>query len=206
MNAPLNEGVIKYDLREYNYCPPFVDSFYRELERWREKLFEMKLIGEYEDLQVGYGNLSFKKTHTSFLISGTQTGKLPKLNGSHYCLIEDCDLINNKIKCRGPIKPSSEALTHDAIYRSGSWIEYVFHVHDPIMWNFMIKQNYSSTPEGVDYGTVEMANGARSCIGQKKSGIFVMKGHQDGIISWGTTGEEAFEPIWEVYNLSRKSL
>ncbi|MFZ4712507.1 MAG: class II aldolase/adducin family protein [Bacteriovoracaceae bacterium] len=201
MNKPFEEGVIKFNLREYNYCPAFVDSFYRELETWREKLFSMKLIGEYQEMGVGYGNISCKKTLTSFLISGTQTGKFPHLDGSQYCLIEDCDLINNVIKCRGPIKPSSEALTHDAIYRSGGWIQFVFHVHDTKLWEYMIRENYPSTPESVDYGTIEMAQGAKACIGTKKSGSFVMKGHQDGIIAWGTNGEETFEHINEIYKL-----
>ncbi len=205
MNKPFEEGVIKFSLREYNYCPPFVESFYQELESWRVKLFQLKLIGEYEDMQVGYGNISCKKHTTSFLISGTQTGKYPHLDGSQYCLIEDCDLINNKIKCRGPIKPSSEALTHDAIYRSGHWINYVFHVHDRSMWQFMIDQNYSSTPDNVDYGTIEMAIGAKNCIGEKRSGSFVMKGHQDGIIAWGTTGEEAFAHLIDIYKLAMKN-
>ena len=68
----------------------------------------------------------------------------------------------------------------------------------------MIDKNMDSTSESISYGTIEMADEAKKCIGNKKSGVFVMKGHQDGIISYGTSIEEAGRIILDTFKQSRK--
>ncbi len=204
MTKTLDEGVIKF---KYNLklSKALESAHYIELEKWRVILFKMNLIGEYPIEKVGYGNLSYrnKVLTTEFTITGTQTGKHANLNGSHYTKITKCNLKKSTVEANGPIAPSSETLTHYAIYSSNSQINAIFHVHDKILWDYMISNNLESTSEAVSYGTEQMAKEASDCIDNKSSGIFVMKGHQDGIIAYGNSIEEAGKMILGFFKKSR---
>lgn len=205
MTKKLDEGVIKFKFT-LKRAAPMDESSYIELEKWRVILFKMGLIGEYPEEQVGYGNLSRKITGTDiqFIITGTQTGKYPNLNGLHYTKVLKCNLQKMSVEAAGPIAPSSESLTHFAIYSSCPHVSAIFHVHSPSLWQYMIDQGMDATSESVSYGTQEMADEAKKCIGNKKSGVFVMKGHQDGIISYGNSIEEAGKIILDTFKQSRK--
>ena len=202
----INEGVIKfkYSLKR---STALAEEDYLEIEKWRSILFRMGLIGEYEIEKVGYGNLS-KRIITGkdeFIITGTQTGKYPNLDGSQYTKIMKCNYEKMSVEAVGPIAPSSESLTHYAIYHQVSHVNFVFHVHNSQMWQFMLDQQMDATPEEIDYGTKEMANYAAKLIGQKESGIFVMAGHQDGIISYGSTAQEAGKILLDTLKHSRQN-
>ena len=53
----LDEGYIKYQ-SHWTPGPATHVSAARDLERWRKPLYEARLIGEYEEHGIGYGNLS----------------------------------------------------------------------------------------------------------------------------------------------------
>jgi ribulose-5-phosphate 4-epimerase/fuculose-1-phosphate aldolase len=195
------DGVIKFDFHLFKITGPLSDSYYQEIEIYREKLFKMNLIGEYPQDQIGFGNLSQRISGNEFTITGTQTGKYPHLNGGHYSHVTKCNLLTNSLEGFGPIKPSSEALTHFAIYSSSPNIKFIFHVHHKEIWEYMIAHNYPHTLESVEYGTLEMAEQAKNLIQDKRHGIFVMKGHQDGFVGYGENSQEAFNEILKVYNL-----
>lgn len=204
MTKTLDEGVIKF---KYNLKlgSSIEQQLYIELEKWRVLLFKMGLIGEYPIEKVGYGNLS-KKVDASnrFIITGTQTGRLSQLTGSHYTKVTKCDLHKMTVEATGPIAPSSESLTHYAIYSSCNQISTIFHIHNTALWNYMIQHDLEATEKNIGYGTFEMAEAAKKCIGNKTSGVFVMKGHQDGIISYGSSSEEAGKQILELIKQSKK--
>src|SRR5690554_6460982 len=109
------EGVVKYSL-DYTTTPPVIPASIIELNAWRAVLFRLGLTGQdprrYDGL--AYGNVSIRLGSTAFLISGTQTGGLPRLSAEHYSLVTGFDLEQNLIAAKGPIAPSSEALTHAA--------------------------------------------------------------------------------------------
>ena len=70
-----DEGYIKYDI-EWTPGPAAFVAAARALDAWRRPLFDAGLIGVYEDLGIGYGNLSIRCGEPGqFLISGTQTGE-----------------------------------------------------------------------------------------------------------------------------------
>ncbi|MDA8793927.1 class II aldolase/adducin family protein [Bacteriovoracaceae bacterium] len=189
----LDEGVIKFNY-ELIPAPPIELHEYQELENWRKKLFKLKLIGEYPIEKVGYGNISKRTDHSpnSFLITGSQTGHHKDLKGDHYTLILNADLQKQNVTAKGPIKPSSESLTHFAIYKASLEIKYVFHAHSAAIWKYMVEHNndFDQTSENIGYGTLEMAEQVQSLIGNKTYGTIVMKGHQDGIIAYAKTPEE----------------
>lgn len=193
------DGVIKFKFR-LKKTAPLVQEEFIEIEKWRVILFRMGLIGEYPIEKVGYGNIS-KKTSSSpieFVISGTQTGKFSNLDGSQYVKVTKCDLEKMSLEAKGPIAPSSESLTHFAIYSTCPQLGFIFHVHHKKLWEYMIDKKMESTSKDIDYGTYDMAMAAKKCIGNKTKGIFVMQGHEDGVISYGKTSEEAGQCLLEI--------
>ncbi len=207
--SEIDDGVIKYNTAAFTKSPPLKESEFLDLEQWRHKLYQIKLIGEYLPEKIGYGNLSLRRDyaqfhsteHSQFIITGTQTGGLEHLTGSSYTRVLDYNFKDWSVKAMGPLQASSEALTHAAIYESHrDKINAVFHIHNKEIWKGMIEQNYDSTPENTPYGTEEMANAVIECVGDNDRGIIVMKGHEDGVISYGATMEIAANLILEVYS------
>lgn len=203
-NTP-SEGVIKFKFN-LKMSPAIEEKLYIKVEKWRAILFKMNLIGEYPSEKVGFGNLSQRISPGSseFIITGTQTGKYPHLDGTQYTKVSKCDLNKMSLEAVGPIAPSSESSTHYAIYKNSPQVYTIFHVHHKDLWQYMLDNNYDQTPANIDYGTQEMADAAKICIGTKKQGIFVMAGHQDGIIAYGSNPEEAGKIILDTLKESRK--
>lgn len=198
MNSNRDEGVIKFKLTLKRAPAPEMNQVIA-LEKWRALFFKLGLIGEYPIDKIGYGNLSSRLQKKIFIITGSQTGHLAHLQAHHYTKVIDCDLKKGSVTAEGLIPPSSESLTHYGIYEANPAIQYVFHVHHQKLWQLLKNGPYDSISDDVPYGTQEMAEAASTLLGNKTSGIFVMKGHEDGIISYGTTAEEAGKPILELY-------
>jgi ribulose-5-phosphate 4-epimerase/fuculose-1-phosphate aldolase len=204
----IDDGIIKYDRSNFTQCGPINLVEYSDLEYWRKKLFKLNLIGEYPDLHVGFGNISVIKNYShfyqsplpQFIITGTQTGKYSDLDGRFYTRVLNYDINNLKIEMLGPIEASSEALTHAAIYAHNKNIKAIFHIHSAKIWNGMIKDKTNFTCKSIPYGTVEMARATERCIDQKDFGSFCMHGHEDGVVSYGRSLDEAGQLILELYN------
>ena len=201
-NTP-SEGVIKFKFT-LKKSLPLEEKLFIDLEKWRALLYKMNFIGEYPIEKVGYGNLSKRLQAEEFIITGTQTGHHANLDGFHYTHVSKCDLSKMLIEAKGPIAPSSESLTHYAIYSVCPEIKYIFHVHHNELWNFMLKNDYDKTSKDVDYGTQEMANEAKRVIGSKVCGIFAMEGHEDGIIAYGETAEQTGKIILDTLKEFKK--
>lgn len=198
MNTNRDEGVIKFKLTLKRAPAPEMNQVIA-LEKWRALFFKLALIGEYPIDKIGYGNLSSRLGKKTFIITGSQTGHLAHLQAHHYSKVIECDLKKGSVTAEGLIPPSSESLTHYGIYEANPAINYVFHVHHAKLWELLKNGPYDFISDDIPYGTQEMAQAAEALIGTKTSGIFVMKGHEDGIISYGTTAEEAGKVILDVY-------
>ncbi len=189
----LDEGYIKYDSR---WTPgPAPDSrLTDELDRWRRPLFDAGLIGEYAAEQIGFGNLSMRSTRPGqFVISGTQTGRYRDTRDEHYALVTAYDIDANRVDCTGPLKASSEAMTHAAIYELDAGIGAVVHVHNMSAW-----QRYCgvipTTDAAIGYGTPDMAREFSRLFDETpfaQDGVAAMGGHEEGLISFGATLEQA---------------
>ena len=204
----IDDGVIKYNRSNFTHCGPIDLVEYSALEYWRKKLFKVNLIGEYPEQQIGFGNLSerknyinlFKSSFPQFLITGSQTGKFPDLDGKFYTRVLNYDIKNLNIKVMGPVEASSEALTHAAIYSHNLNIKAIFHIHSNKIWKGMIQDHYDFTAIDIPYGTVEMADATQRCIKNQNSGIFCMHGHEDGVVAFGRNLEEVGELIFNIYH------
>jgi L-ribulose-5-phosphate 4-epimerase len=200
----IDEGYIKYVSHWTPGSATHIEAA-RELDTWRKPLFEAGLIGQYEDLGIGYGNISVRRgSRDLFLISGTQTGHLRSTDERHYSLVTDCDIRSNVVRCSGPIQASSEAMTHAAIYALGDAIGAVVHVHSAELWRRNLGKLPTTDPD-VAYGTPEMArelDRLYRLAGFREAGVAVLAGHDEGLISFGTTLEEAAERILEIHRIS----
>ncbi|MBU0763604.1 MAG: class II aldolase/adducin family protein [Bacteroidetes bacterium] len=188
-----SEGIIKFNLewKEAEILIP--EPCFSLLNDCRKRLCGLNLIGETPD-GTGYGNVSVKinrKNH--FYISGSGTGGTEKSYRHHYALVESYNLAGNSVVCSGLAKASSESLTHAAIYEYNDRAKAVIHVHSPVPWN-KYKDRIPTTPRDAEYGTPEMASAIRPMMRIPEvlnRGIIIMGGHEDGILVFGTSLQEA---------------
>ncbi len=196
MSEPL-EGVTKFALR-FARAAPLDFAGLRALNAWRTLLHRLGLIGRDPARYggVGFGNVSQRLPGNaeSFAISGTQTGELAVLAARHYARVDRCDIPGNSVEARGPIEPSSEALTHAMLYRLNADIHYVFHGHSPLIWRHARALGIAITSPDVAYGTPAMAAEIERLYragGLAARGIVAMGGHQDGVVAFGARAEDA---------------
>jgi ribulose-5-phosphate 4-epimerase/fuculose-1-phosphate aldolase len=150
---------------------------------------------------AGYGNVSARVGVPSlppgtrrFLVTGTQTGALRTLFAEHYCVVERYDARRNWVQSHGPVLPSSESLTHGAIYDLSPAIRFVLHAHSPAIWRHAAALGIPTTPVDVAYGTPEMAEAVRRLYRAgtlPEERILAMGGHEDGIVVFGHRAEDA---------------
>jgi hypothetical protein len=189
----IDEGYTKFAC-DWSHCelPEFIES--KELCLWRSRLYAAGLIGTYADLGIGFGNISARVGNgREFLISGTQTGHLPDIGPQHFALVTNTDVERNYVSCRGAVQASSESMTHAALYDTDDSIGAVVHVHNAELWH-RYRGRIPTTAAEVAYGTPQMAaEFARLWRATRLpvAGIAVMGGHDEGLISIGTTVSEA---------------
>lgn len=185
------EGVIKYRLfHRDNDLPEVID--FATINAWRWLLFKLDLIGQHPGKYagLGYGNLSQRvlPDQPTFVISGTQTGHFEHLGRHHFAMVDDADPQQNSLHSSGPIRPSSEALTHAGIYQCLPHVNAVIHVHCPVLWRHAATLGLPCTASEIAYGTVEMAIAVEHLLNDDQltqTGLFCMLGHQDGVVSIG---------------------
>ncbi|GAB6067494.1 hypothetical protein JCM13664_08120 [Methylothermus subterraneus] len=181
-----SEGAVKYRLQFILDEPPRWEDC-PTLEAWRRILFHLRLIGldpnRYQGL--AYGNVSQRLAGDKFIISATQTGGLEHLGPEHYCLVEKADLAANRVVARGRYPPSSEALTHAAVYQAAPGVGAVVHGHCPEIWHLGERLGCKQTSAAASYGTPALAWAVLEQVRtQPEQGIIVMRGHLDGVLAY----------------------
>lgn len=187
------EGVIKYRLQFILDVPPRWKD-YPILESWRRVLFHLRLTGMDPSCYVGlaYGNVSQRLSNGKFVISATQTGGMKHLEPEHYCLVERVDLATNLVIARGRYPPSSEALTHAAVYQASPKVRAVMHGHCPEIWRLCDRLALKHTSEAAGYGTLALAQAVGDQVrNQPRRGMIVMRGHPDGVLSYAESPRRA---------------
>jgi ribulose-5-phosphate 4-epimerase/fuculose-1-phosphate aldolase len=177
------------------------------LTAWREILSLLGIVGQdparYEG--AGFGNVSARvgpfpgePGRRGFLITGTQTGAVRCMRLEHYCVVERYSLEENRVESFGSALPSSESMTHGAIYDLCPSIRYVLHAHCPAIWKQAKALKLPETHKDVPYGTVEMAREVRRLYrttNLAEGRLFSMAGHEDGVVVFGKTAEDAGEVL-----------
>jgi L-ribulose-5-phosphate 4-epimerase len=175
-----------------------------ELNIVRDELYLKRLIGAYDN-GIGYGNISIRLKDNLFLVTGSATGNIEKLNEDHYTIVTKYSFEKNSLDCIGRINASSESLSHAAVYESNKNINAVIHVHNFTMWNHLLNIIPTTSPD-VEYGTPEMAYEIKKLFENNpknkimKKNIFVMAGHSEGIICFGENLSVAKDTLIRYYN------
>lgn len=189
----IDEGYIKYRI-DWQRSAPLPQARVAELDAWRRRLHAAGLVGHDARHDVGYGNVSVRDPEGGgFIITGTQTGHIEATGPAHYAQVTGFDLEGNRVSCRGPVKASSEALTHAALYTLDPAIGAVVHVHCQRAWQALIDRLPTTSCE-VPYGTPAMAREFARLYrdsGFADDGVAVMAGHADGLVAIGATLEQA---------------
>jgi len=194
----MDEGYIKFN-SDWKKSSPFPYSTVEGLNAWRQRLYQVNLVGAYPD-GIGFGNVSQRLEGDTFIISGSKTGNFDTLNASHYSTVINFNIQKNWVQCEGPIIASSESMSHAVIYQECSEVNAVFHVHHLELWKKWLYK-IPTTPKTAAYGTPKMANEiiqlfkTTTVIDQK---IFAMAGHEEGLFSFGKTLDEAGNVLLEI--------
>jgi Class II Aldolase and Adducin N-terminal domain len=158
-----------------------------ELNAYRRKLLEQRLMG-VDSNGVGFGNLSVRDgVSGNFYVTGSATGGLPELTPTDCVRIVAYDFSRNWLRYEGAAIPSSESLTHAAIYESDPSTSAVIHCHDSVLWRTLFDR-VPTTSKAVAYGTPEMGYEIMHLFtlsDMRSRQIFVMAGHKGGIVTFG---------------------
>ncbi len=199
------EGVIKF-AADHTLAPaPAIDV--STLAGWRRVLFELRIVGQDRDRYdgAGFGNVSQRvppypgeRGRRAFVVTGTQTGKGEMLAPEQWVLVSAYDCEANRVTSRGALLPSSEAMTHGAIYDLSPAIRCVLHVHAPRLWKSAAALRLPQTAPEIGYGTPDMARAVTALwrdgtLSDRR--IVSMSGHEDGVIAFGKTPDEAGQAL-----------
>jgi L-ribulose-5-phosphate 4-epimerase len=168
-----------------------------EINACRRKLRDLQLIG-VDSNGIGFGNLSVRNGGTgNFYITGSATGGLADLALTDFVRVVAYDFQKNWLRYEGSAIPSSESLTHAAIYESDPSTSAVIHCHDSDLWRTLLDR-IPTTSDAIAYGTPEMAYEIMRLFkvrDLRSKQIFVMAGHESGIVVFGKNLEEAFDVL-----------
>ncbi|MEG3934609.1 class II aldolase/adducin family protein [Microcoleus sp. T3_B1] len=197
----MDEGVVKYRC-DWEEADPVAARNIADLMDWRDRLHAWGLIGVYEN-GIGFGNVSVRLGNSGqFVISGTQTAHLKTLGPEFYCTVTEFNLEQNFLGCRGPVQASSESLTHGALYLQTEEVGGIIHVHNPKLWQQLLFK-IPTTRKEIPYGTPQMALEMFRLFEEENLAdrkILAMAGHEDGIICFGSTVDEAGKVLSAVIN------
>jgi hypothetical protein len=185
MITSVDDGYIKYTSERCDGSVAWSEEL-QALNRSRTELFDLGLIGVYAN-GIGFGNLSVRTDEDQFVITGSATGALRLLQREQFSLVESISLERNSVQSRGPLHASSESMTHGAIYQSNPAVRCVIHVHSRRLFDWLLREGYPATPADVSYGTPAMAYAVQGLVRAQQDlpVVFVMAGHDEGIIAYG---------------------
>ena len=200
----VQEGIIKFHLEHQtaDLEPRRYGELSCRLAAWRQVMSLTRLVGQNPDLYegAGYGNVSARigppsaaLGRRSFLITATQTSGKSEIDLGDFVVVERYDSRRNWVKSHGRQHPSSESMTHGAIYDLGPHIRCVLHAHSPALWRQARALRLPTTAPGVSYGSPGMAQEVQRLFRERAAAerqILAMGGHEDGILAFGRSPEE----------------
>ncbi len=163
-----------------------------ELNAHRRKLLQLGLIG-VDPNGIGFGNLSVRDGATdNFYVTGSATAGIQELTLADCAKVVACDFERNCVRYEGSALPSSESLTHAAIYKSDATAGALIHCHDSKLWAAVLNQA-PTTSRAAEYGTPQLAYEIMQLFKRTDvPKIIAMAGHEAGILTFGKDLEEAF--------------
>jgi ribulose-5-phosphate 4-epimerase/fuculose-1-phosphate aldolase len=186
------ECYIKFRLCWSRDEPP---SGIRQLVHWRNRLYRAGLIGAYPN-GTGYGNISVR-SNGGFIVSGSATGVHAMASAAHFTCVTRYAIEGNTVHCRGPVRASSESLTHAAVYEASSAVMAVVHAHHKGIWDALLGKAHTTAP-GIPCGTPEMAMEISRLFKEtdvEAHRFFLMGGHEEGLVGFGGSLRDAAQVL-----------
>lgn len=205
--SPAGEGVVKYQaVHRTEELPDWAEI--GDIQHWFAYARKHHLVGRDPQRYEGaaYGNISQRVVSGGFLVTGSQTGGLDRLDRRHISWVQQVDTAANRVISLGPIAPSSEAMTHDEVYRWRPEMNFVIHVHSPSIWQHAEALGLPITDPRAAYGTPQMALAVKQLLtglSLGQSGAVSMGGHLDGVLIFGVTPQRAGERLQELVRASQ---
>jgi len=210
MSAPGREGVIRFEVQ--HEFRPLEDRVFgadaRVLSAWRAILAKLRLLGQdparYAGL--GYGNLSARvgpfgdvpPGRRRFLVTGTQTAGLAHATLAQFCVSGSWDIAGNRVTSAGEVAPSSESLTHAALYDASPDVRVVLHAHAPEIWRLAHELGLPVTDTAAANGTPAMALEVQRLFREgtfASTRVAAMGGHEDGVLAFGDSAAAAGQAL-----------
>ncbi len=185
-------GAVKF-IYEQGSTAPISFRDLDSLNRCRRQLLQLRLLG-VDAAGIGFGNISVRDPEGGFIITGSNTGALSELGPEHLARVTAFDFDRNWLRCDGAAVASSESLTHAAIYEADESVSTVIHCHSAAIWKAQCNIA-PTTSADIAYGTPAMAREVQRLFASspvKESRLFIMTGHEDGVVSFGRNLEDAF--------------
>lgn len=167
-----HDGYVKYKARHIWGAQPD-HPLLPDLDALRTELHDMGLVGALPD-GTGFGNVSLRTGEDTFLITGTGTGKKRCLGPAGYCTVTSFAIMSNEVSSQGPVRASSEALTHGAIYAAKKTARCVVHVHSRILFDSLQNAGHYATPAEAAYGTPALALAVANLARTTQCALFVL--------------------------------
>jgi ribulose-5-phosphate 4-epimerase/fuculose-1-phosphate aldolase len=195
----IDEGYIKFH-SQLHQTPPPSEWVVEEVNTWRDRMYALGYIGAYEG-GIGYGNISVKSDLLNeFIVTGSGTGTIPLLFPDHFTRVSSYSIDENSVVCEGRIDASSESMTHAAVYACAPDARAVIHIHSRKHWDALLNR-IPTTSKSAAYGTPEMAREIKRLFDEtdfREIRVMAMAGHEEGILSYGTSLEDAGRRLLEV--------
>ncbi len=178
-------GSIKFRMNRLSRTVPTFSQL-DEVNSCRQELLRAGLLGRDEN-GIGFGNISVRVPGQSgFHITASGAGDRSILEARDIVLVTGWNIATNEVEFSGAADPSSESMTHAAIYESDAQAAAVIHAHNQILWN-LLSATGAVTSGSADYGTPAMAAAVKQYLSAQKEreNLFAMDGHSGGILCCG---------------------
>jgi len=195
--------IVKYTLVHTNTALPaslLADTSYMQaLDSFRAELFANAFIG-LDVHGANFGNVSCRvpsglctqaegqasaDSSVEFLISGTATGKHRILGAAGYALVTKACCASNTVEAQGLAPPSSEALSHAAVYAVCPDVNIIVHGHHASIHSLGRASHVPLTEATLLYGTPDVAEAIGGLVAGQDAGFFIMLGHENGFFVYG---------------------
>lgn len=190
------EGVIRFDARHRPAALPTAAlDVLPALLAWRRTLRRLGVVGQEPGRYDGYGfgNLSVR-VGDGFLVTASQTSGREELGPDGVALVSAWNVPENRLESLGAAGalPSSESLTHAAVYGAVAEAGAVLHGHAPELWTRARELGLAVTEPAAEAGTVAMAEVVANLAERSElPTVAALAGHEDGILAWGRDLDQA---------------
>lgn len=196
--ATPSEGAIRfrYVLREPDAADVLGADRFERLAAWRQILKQLKLIGRAAGRYDGFafGNLSVRDDTNAarFFITASQTGGARRLLPQHVVRVDAWNARRFEVTATGAASPSSESITHGMVYAADARIDWIMHVHAPVIWRAAARLDLPTTAADVEYGSPAMANAVGVLLERHATRplLFATLGHEDGVFACGAAADD----------------